>query len=184
MSTHSPEPAAPVSQPRFEERPALPYLAIRIAGRADQIATAFDKTFPELFGWLAEHGVAPAGPPFANYIVYEPDGVFEVDVCAPVAGDMEGDERVRRDLLPAGRYAVVVHRGAYRATTRRWEGRDLISAQNWFHAWGFRERVPWVGESTDEGFAWEARIERYLVGPLDADDPAEWTTELAFLVHD
>lgn len=184
MSRQSHDAEAPVSEPRFEERPSLPYLAIRVAGAADEVNDAFDRGFPELFAWLGAHAVVPAGPPFANYLLYEPGGAFEVDLCVPVAGDVQGDASVRKDLLPAGRYTVVDHQGAYRATTPRWEGRDLIAAHDWFHAWGFRERIPWAGTSTEPGFVWEARIERYFTGPLDSPDPAQWTTELAFLVHD
>ena len=55
-----------MSEPKIELRPALPYLGI--PGRTSDGVPAFvDKAFPELYGWLREHGVEPAGPPFIRF---------------------------------------------------------------------------------------------------------------------
>jgi hypothetical protein len=52
-------------QPRIQERAAQPYLAIPLTvtmegGFGEEVESGFS----ELFGWLEEHGVAPAGAPF------------------------------------------------------------------------------------------------------------------------
>lgn len=182
MTTPSPSPAT--EQPRVEERPAQPYVAIHAEGDAERFAATVDAAFPELFGWLAARGIAPAGPPFIHYAVFEPGGRFAVDVAAPVQEGVHGDERVSAGTLPAGRWVVHVHRGAYRATTPAWEGRDLEAAHALVLAWAEREGIAWAGAPASPGFAFAARVERYLAGPPIVSDPAEWETELAFLTAD
>ena len=55
-----------MSEPQVELREPQPYLGIHEPS-IDTIRQFADSTFPELFGWLSEHGVAPAGPPFIRY---------------------------------------------------------------------------------------------------------------------
>jgi hypothetical protein len=50
--------------PQIQPRPAQPYAGIPATVTMDTISTAVDSGFPELFGWLASQGIAPAGPPF------------------------------------------------------------------------------------------------------------------------
>lgn len=170
-------------RPRVEQRGSQPYVAIRRSGTAEGFASAVDGAFPELFGWLAEQGIDPTGPPFIRYVVFEPGGAFEIDLGAPVADEVGGDARVRVDSLPAGDYVTYLHRGAYRATTDQWHGRDLAAAHALVQSWATAEGLEWDGWQTDRGPAHRARIERYLVGPVEAADPAQWETELAFLIR-
>src|ERR1700754_2994510 len=163
--------------PRVEHRGSQPYVAVRRSGTIDGFASAVDSGFPELFGWLAEQGVKPTGPPFIRYVVFDTEGAFEIDLCAPVADDVGGDARHRVDRLPAGDYVTYLHRGAYRATTERWQGRDLAAAHERVESWAAAEGIEWDGWPTERGPAHRARIERYLVGPLEAPDPATWETQ-------
>jgi hypothetical protein len=39
-----------------------------------------DQAFPELFGWLAEQAVAPAGPPFIRYLVIDMAAEFQIEL--------------------------------------------------------------------------------------------------------
>jgi len=55
-----------MSDPQIELRQAQPYLGIR-AAVTHGIRDFADSAFPELFGWLFENGVTPAGPPFLRY---------------------------------------------------------------------------------------------------------------------
>jgi hypothetical protein len=52
-----------MSEPEIVLREAQPYVGIR-AAVTHGIRDFADSAFPELFGWLFENGVAPAGPPF------------------------------------------------------------------------------------------------------------------------
>ena len=48
-------------EPQIRQCPAQPYAGIRVRIPMDGISAAVDQAFPELFGWLAEHAIAPAG---------------------------------------------------------------------------------------------------------------------------
>src|SRR5215831_12765898 len=50
-------------EPQIQARAAQHYAAIPATVATGGIAAAVDDTFPELFGWLAGQGIAPAGPP-------------------------------------------------------------------------------------------------------------------------
>src|SRR6202044_594420 len=58
-------------EPVIEQRAAQPYAGIRMRIRMDGFPAAADTTIPELFGWLAEQGIPPAGPPFIRYYVID-----------------------------------------------------------------------------------------------------------------
>jgi len=184
MSTPSNDLAAS-APPRVEERPEQLLVALHAESAFERFTEAVDSGFPELFGWLAAHGVEPAGPPLIHYELFEPERRFVVEIAAPVgAGATAGDERVRPLTLPGGRYLVYEHRGAYRATTATWAGRDLAAAHALVQEWAAREGLRFAGEQTPDGFRYTARVERYLAGPPQLDDPADWRTELAFLLAD
>jgi hypothetical protein len=62
-------------QPRIQERAAQPYLAIPLTvtmegGFGEEVESGFS----ELFGWLEEDGVAPAGAPFIRFLVIDMGG--------------------------------------------------------------------------------------------------------------
>ncbi len=186
MTTDHPDLLAESAPPRVEERPAQPFVALRAEGEVARFRETVDELFPALFVWLAEHGLEPGGPPFMNYPLFEEGGRFAVDFAAPLApgAHAEGDDDARVDFLPAGRWLVYDHRGAYRATTPRWEGRDLAAAHELMIAHALDNRLRFAGEQSDDGFRFGARVERYLAGPPIVDDPADWRTELAFLLAD
>jgi hypothetical protein len=56
--------------PQITERADQPYVAIRANVTMAQLPGFADR-LGEVFGWLAEQGVAPAGPPFFRYNVID-----------------------------------------------------------------------------------------------------------------
>src|ERR687896_782350 len=104
-----------MTEPQIEQRDALPYLGIR-SEVTNGLPAVVDRFFPQLFAWLGQHGIEPAGPPFIRYLEVDRDGEpLEIEVAVPVAGGVpEGDGQVRAGTLPAGRYATVLHTGPYR----------------------------------------------------------------------
>jgi hypothetical protein len=71
-------------EPAIGQRGEVPYAGIRMQFPMDGFAAAVDEAFPELFGWLAEHGVRPAGPPFIRYHVIDMPAELDVDFGVPV----------------------------------------------------------------------------------------------------
>jgi hypothetical protein len=164
--------------PALEDRPQQPYLAIRCE-ITDGVRSAVDSAFPELFGWLAEHDVTPAGPPFIRYRELDPDGdPLVLDVGAPVALGPAPDGPVRADVLPAGRYAVLLHIGPYTSSST-WDLRDAQA-----HLAGWTEEQGLVHRrASDLGWTLPCAIESFRIGPIDEADFTKWETELAYLVE-
>src|SRR3954471_20575207 len=100
-------------QPQIEHRDAQPYAAIPVNVTMERLAGAVDHGFPELFGWLAEHSLTPAGAPFIRYLKVDMGAELEIELAVPVAAEPTGDERVRGGVLPAGRYITLLHVGPY-----------------------------------------------------------------------
>jgi effector-binding domain-containing protein len=168
-----------MAEPTIELRPAQPYLGI--AGTITDGVPAFvDRAFPELYSWLSEHGIEPAGPPFIRYREIDAEGEpLELEVGAPVDGKPEGDDRVRADALPAGRYLTLLHLGPYRSETAP----DLAVARERLVGWAADHGIVYSRE-TNRGSMLPCCLERYLVGPPAEADFSKWVTEFAYLILD
>ncbi len=94
-----------------------------------------------------------------------------VPVPVPAPAPVEGDDRVIAGVLPAGRYATVVHVGPY-------DG--LIGAVDNLLQWADSQGLEWDSSSAEDGEHWGCRLEIYLTDPSQQPDPATWQTQLAF----
>ncbi len=159
-------------EPQIEQRAEQPYAGIRLCVTMDGLPGSVDQGFPELFGWLAEHGVAPAGPPFIRYHVIDMDRELDVELGVPADVPSDGGTRVRPGVLPAGRYAVLRHTGPYEgliasnAALQRWAGAHEVALDSW---------------DAPGGTAWRSRVEHYLTNPAAEADPAKWEVDVAYL---
>jgi hypothetical protein len=145
------------------------------------VAAAVDTGFSELFRWLGEQGVEPAGPPLIRYLEVDVDGgPLELEVGVPVADDVSGDERVHADALPAGRYVTLLHAGPYRHAPEP----DLAAARVAMQDWARSRGVVLDSRTTDRGSAWGCYVERYLIGPVDEPDYSKWETQLMYLASE
>lgn len=78
----------------------------------------------ELHNWLSDKEIEPAGPPFG--IFYDdPNEVTPEEcrykICFPISQDIEGDERVKIETIPAITAATTVHKGSYTEVGPAWE---------------------------------------------------------------
>lgn len=122
------------------------------------IIRAMPAAMAELAGVLRAQGIAPSGPCY-SYHWRRPGEIFDFEVGFPVEQVVAPAGRVRMSSLPASRVARTIHHGGY----------DGLA-----EAWGsFCKRVDEAGLNPREDL-WE----RYLVGPNDSTDPADWRTEL------
>jgi effector-binding domain-containing protein len=161
-------------QPRIQERAEQRYLAIPLTvtmegGFGEEVESGFS----ELFGWLEEHGVAPAGAPFIRFLVIDMAGELEIELAVPVAEGVSGDGRFRADVLPGGRYVTLLHVGPYD---------DLVASNAALQEWAAEQGIVWDSWDTDSGSAWRCRVERYLTDPSVVPDPSEWKVEVAYLI--
>jgi effector-binding domain-containing protein len=161
------------TEPRIAERSEQPYVAITALVTMQQLGEVLPGLHPQTYQWLGSHGGQPVGPPFWKYNVVDMDRQLEVEVGVPVASAMDGDDRVIAAVLPAGRYATLVHTG---------HPAGLFDATRTLLDWAARQGLTWDVEETADGERWAARLEIYQdEQPADMDT---WETELAFKLAD
>jgi effector-binding domain-containing protein len=103
----------------------------------EDIAEFLNGAFHEVAEALAQQDAGPAGPPFAQYAVRS-DG-FDVEAGFPTSAPVEPVGRVVPSLLPGGRAARTVHRGAYSEVAAAY---DALAA--WVTDDGYRpDGAPW-----------------------------------------
>lgn len=163
------------AQPEIVERGAQPCVSIAESVTMQTIGEAMPRLHGEVIGWLAAHGIAPAGPPFCKYGVIDMARGLEIEIGVPVAGAIAGDDRVRAGRLPAGRYATV---------TRTGHPRELADATAGLLAWADEHDVQWDMRSDGADDRWAARLEFYLSDPAEQPDMSRWETQLAFRIAD
>ena len=160
--------------PELIERPQQPYVGMRRTVTMRSIPEIADR-LPEVFGWLAERGVAPAGAPFLKYNVIDMAGDLEMEAGVPVASPVDGDDRVFAGVLPAGRYARVTHVG---------HPDELEAATANLLAWARQEGLRWDAAPAGRGERWTCRLEIYHTDPRQQPDMTKWETDLVFRVAD
>jgi effector-binding domain-containing protein len=157
--------------PTIETRVDQPYAAIPVSVRMEELGSVVPPLTGQVFDWLAAQGMAAAGPPFWRYLVVDMENKLELETGVPVASRVEGDGEIRTGVLPAGRYATVVHKG--HPDTLLTATRDLLQ-------WASARRLEWDAD----GNRWGCRLEEYLSDPAEVPDMSEWQTRLAFRLRD
>lgn len=170
--------------PQIQDRAAQPYVGLTRTVTMTTFPDVADR-LPDLFAWLAERGVAPAGAPFFRYREIDMEHELVVEAGVPVdsldpfpdlgAEDVKGASSAgpHGGVLPAGRYVVVRHHG---------HPRDLERATGELLSWAAAQGLVW--DADDEQRSWGARVESYLTDPSEQPDLAEWDHELAFRLAD
>jgi effector-binding domain-containing protein len=156
--------------PEITERAEQPYVAIRAHVTMRQLGQIAHR-IGDVFGWIASHGLAPAGPPFFRYVVIDMERQLEVEVGVPVTTVVDGDDQVGSGVLPAGRYATVIHVGP---------PDSLVGATGALLKWAAERGLRWDMTVGDAGERWGARLEFYLTDPSEQPDVTKWETQLAF----
>ena len=160
-----------MEQPRIEQRHPQPYVAVGATVGMPDLARAIDLGYPELFAWMAEHSLVPAGAPFIRYLTVDMDAEMTLELAVPVDGSPAPDGRVHPGELPGGRYVTLLHVGPY-------DG--LMEANATLQRWAGEQGLRWAMD----GSRWLGRLERYLTDPSQEPDSSRWETELAYLTVD
>ena len=158
--------------PEVIERAEQPYVAIRTTVTMESIGAASGH-FPVLFEWLASHGNGPAGPPFFKYDVIDMASQLQIEVGVPVPTRLTDDGSVVTGVLPAGRYASIIHVG---------HPGQLADTTAELLAWAESNGLAFDTTASSEGERWACRLESYLTDPAEQPDMNKWATQLAFLL--
>jgi effector-binding domain-containing protein len=168
-----PEPSG--NKPVVVHRPAQPYAGIRQRIRVENFGMLADR-LPELFAWLAERGVEPAGAPFFKFNVIGPmKEELEAEAGVPVVEAVPGEGAVFSGVLPAGLYAIVTHIG---------HPERLPDVTDRLLEWAARQGLAWDMTETAGVQVWGCRLEIYRTDPRLEPDMDRWETELAFKLAD
>lgn len=159
-------------EPQVQVRDAQHYAGIQATVAMDGISNAVDEAFPELFGWLAQNGIAPSGPPFIRYLVIDMAAELQIDLGVPVGAPVAGSGRVEAGVLPEGTYVVLRYVGPY-------DG--LVGANAALQEWAREHAIDFDTSNTPDGMAWRGRVEHYLTDPSEEPDPTKWETDVAYL---
>src|ERR1700755_975426 len=103
------EPAV-TTEPTVTDRPTQDYVGIKRTVTMTSIADIADR-IPDLFAWLGQHDIPPAGAPFLKYTVMDMERELEIEAGVPVSAPVQGSGEIFAGVLPAGRYATVTHVG-------------------------------------------------------------------------
>ena len=158
--------------PQIETRTEQPYVAIDVRVTMSELA-GLGPRLGEVFAWLGARGLAPAGAPFFKYDEIDMARELRVEVGVPIASPVEGDEKVVSGVLPAGRYATLLHVG---------HPSELEQVTGALLEWGAEQGLRWDMTPGDgeQGESWGSRLEIYLTDPDQEPDMSKWTTQLAF----
>jgi effector-binding domain-containing protein len=157
--------------PTIETRMDQPCAAIPVKVSIEELGSVVPPLTGRVFGWLAARGITSAGPAFWRYVVVDMDNELELETGVPVASPVEGSGEIMAGVLPAGRYATVVHTG--HPDTLVTATRDLLE-------WAEERGLEW----DSDGNTWGCRLEEYLSDPEEVPDMREWRTRLAFRLRD
>lgn len=160
--------------PKLEDRAAINYAGIRTQVPISAFGDVIPQRHGEVFGWLEQHGIAPAGAPFIRYHVIDMQALMDVEMGVPVAEPIEGDEHVSAGVMPAGRYAALVYTGIDNG----------VAANGALLDWGAQQGLVWDERQVEAGDAFGGRYESFLTDPADEPDMAKWQTEVAIRLAD
>jgi effector-binding domain-containing protein len=162
-------------EPRVETRQEQPYVAIPIKVPMREWGKAV-ALVGEVIGWLGEKGIGLAGAPFFRYwVIGDMDTAFDLEVGAPVAEAVAGDERVIAGAIPAGSYLTFTHRG---------HPDRLVQTLTAVEEWASSHGLEWNNRKEGESEVWGGRFEFYLTDPNVQPDPEKWAIELAYQLKD
>lgn len=163
-----------ITRPTIDERKEQPYAGIRTMAYRQEFDTIIPYMLDEVFVWLEEQGIEPAGPPFMRYHDFNVDSRMDVELGVPVATAIAGNGRVAQGCLPAGRYAALVYTDIL----------NDIEANRALIEWASEQGLKWDTWKAKHGHVFRSRVEFFLTDPDDEPDPANWKTEVAIRLAD
>ncbi len=168
-----------ISKPKIESRPEQPYASIRTQVTMAELGPSgiIPQLHDEVMHWLKEQGVTPSGAPILRYRVIDMANKLDLEMAWPTARKLTGNGRVITDVLPAGRYGVVLYTGPY-------EGSGLMEANGALIQWARDNRIQWDNWQEGAGDVFASRYETYITDPGDEPDPSKWETEVAIKIAD
>jgi effector-binding domain-containing protein len=157
--------------PEIETRAAQPYVYVTYTVRMNEMQKPANEGFPQVFDYVARHGLTPVGAAFYNYRRIDMTDTLDVEagVAVDVAGPDEGE--VRNGTLPAGRFVRL-----------DWTGHPdkLMTVTGMLIGWLKETGQRLDVEEKPDGDHFACRLEIYESDPKEVPDMEDWVTTLAF----
>lgn len=158
--------------PFFETCKPVPYVGKLFTLSMEQLSEAAS-AFDQIYAWLAQQGIEPAGPPFYRYKEFYSDGRITLEAGVPVEVDSVADSGFTTGILPEGRYLSILHTGDYSG---------LQPVTSFLMKWAEVRGLKFQSHEEGDASQWAGRLEWYLVDPKSEPDPAEWQTRVSILL--
>jgi AraC family transcriptional regulator len=140
------------------ELAAQPVLFVRARPARHELSAAIGEAVGKAYPYAQKSGLAITGHPITRYLSTGP-GLYDIEVCIPLASPAIGHGEVVAGALPAGPAAVATHAGPYDQLTETY-----AALERWIEANGLKTA----------GAPWES----YVTDPGEHPDPADWRTEV------
>ena len=161
--------------PETTHRAAQAYIFVPFTVTMQQMQKPANEGFPQLFDYIARHGLRPIGPAFYNY--RRIDMATSLDVEAGIAVDRAGPDEgaVRNGTLPEGNFLGLT-----------WKGHPdkLMTVTGMLIGWAKETGAQFDVVERPDGDHFACRLELYESDPADVPDMNEWVTTLAFKLKD
>lgn len=125
------------------------------------IGVFLEKYFPALFTYAMKNGGTPAGPPYAIYYNWNPEGMILMEAGIPLAEPIEGKNEIMAIETPGGKVVKAIHYGPYD------ESFIVHEALNQYIM---------VLKMEYNGAPWEV----YVTNPCEEPDSSKWETIVCY----
>ena len=161
--------------PEVTERKAQNYVFVPFTVTMQQMQKPADQGFPQVFDYIARHGLTPVGAAFYNYRRINMSETLDVEAGIAVerAGPEEGAVKV--GTLPGGRFLSVT-----------WHGHpdQLVTVTGMLIGWARLTGQDFDMEEQANGDHFACRLELYESDPAEVPNMDDWVTTLAFKLKD
>ena len=97
----------------IKEIEAIKSLVIKAEVTMEEIGDAMGKNYGELFTYTGSNNIQPAGPSFAVYLSWDPEGKVVFESGVPVAQKESCNDNIVYKEFPAMKVVATLYKGAY-----------------------------------------------------------------------
>jgi effector-binding domain-containing protein len=149
----------PIDTPRITQTAGLLTAFVHLTVPRGDIRNVMGPGLGEVRAAIAAQGIVATGPWFTHHLKMEP-GIFDFEICVPVAAPIDPVGRVKPGQWPVTTVARTIFHGDYGGLGAAWGEFNA-----WIAAKGYTPRPD--------------LCECYLAGPESGTDPSGWRTELS-----
>ncbi len=140
-------------------------LVIKTSVPMNEIGPKMGEMYGKLFDFLEKNDIKPAGPPFAVYYEFNPEGNTTFETGIPVTENVEGNEEISFKEFPAMKVITTLYYGAYENLMPVYKALGKYLEKN---------------KLESDGTTWEI----YLTDPNEMEDPNENQTIIYFPIKE